>query len=399
MAGKAAGRHIKGRLSEAVANHPFFVLVCAVLGALAAIVAIAAPIRAALVSEEEASSAADLAIDFGPYKADVTSYVVPASAPFEDFPFASSPGCTPEQHAWLAEHGQERRRTWLVEFRSTAAGTGNMLTLENLRLSGSVTEIAQPGLVFVDCPDAGVPDMVDVVIPIGDDNPGTMTTLADQTPRPFAFNLAPGEAGLALVHLLGTSGFEGDVTFDVASAMSSETTTLNQEPLVMPALNGVMLNVSVSEGTPGLFRCSNPGDEQQQSWPCTAEQIRTHTFDECAETRLRGASDDSGTPLADIEYVDDEPSYVYDSFSIHGCKDGYAFVEASISSSSSFDFWVIKQLGEGWKIVSVASTNLSTPRSQALFDREALDRALGGELTEFEAAVGTTTQPGRTIAN
>jgi hypothetical protein len=114
---------------------------------------------------------------------------------------------------------------------------------------------------------------------------------------------------------------------------------------------------------------------------------------------LRSASDDSGNPLADIEFVDDERSFVYDSFSIHGCKDGYALVEASMSSASSFDFWVMKQLPEGWKIVSVASTNLSTPRSQALFTREALDQALDNELTEFEAAVGTTTQSGRTITN
>jgi hypothetical protein len=382
-----------------VANHPVFVLVCALLGALAAIVAIAVPIRASLVPEDEASSPADLAIEFGPYKAEVTSYVVPASAPFEDFPFAPSPGCTPEQQAWLAEHGQERRRDWLVEFRSTAAGTGNMLTLENLRLSGSVTEKAEPGLVFVDCPDAGIPDLVDVAVPIGEDNPGIMTTLADGTPRPFVFNLEPGEAGVALVHLLGPPGFEGDVTFDVASAESSETTTLNEVPLALPALSGISLNVSVSEGTLGLFSCSNLGDEQQQSWPCTPAQIRTHTFDECAETRLRSASDDSGNPLADIEFVDDERSFVYDSFSIHGCKDGYALVEASMSSASSFDFWVMKQLPEGWKIVSVASTNLSTPRSQALFTREALDQALDNELTEFEAAVGTTTQSGRTIAN
>jgi len=238
--------------------------------------------------------------------------------------------------------------------------------------------------------------MVQVVAPIGQNVQGTMTTLEDQTRRPFMFNLEPGEAGLALVHLSGSAGFEGDVTFDVASADSKETTVLNDTPILLPPLGGILLDVSVSGGTEGIFQCRDLGDQEQDWWACSPEQIRTHIADECTASRLRSATTEAGKPLSDTEDID-AVNFVYDTFVVHGCEDGYALVEASISSSSSFDFWAMKESSEGWYIALVASTGIDTPRSQALFSREALDQALDGELIKFEAAIGTTTKPGRSI--
>jgi hypothetical protein len=76
---------------------------------------------------------------------------------------------------------------------------------------------------------------------------------------------------------------------------------------------------------------------------------------------------------------------------------GFALVEASHSSGSSFDFWAMYAANGTWRIAAVGGTRLGTPLSQPIFTRQALSSGLGGRLSEYLAAVGSKTKTGRPI--
>lgn len=119
---------------------------------------------------------------------------------------------------------------------------------------------------------------------------------------------------------------------------------------------------------------------------------------ECSEDALRTAiADDASKPLLQLDTGSGPGSFFYDTFDIHGCAGGYALIEASHSSGSSFSFMAMNWDGGHWRIAATAGTRRDTPVSQPLFDRNQLDIALNGHLAEFLQSVGSRTKDGRAI--
>ncbi len=85
----------------------------------------------------------------------------------------------------------------------------------------------------------------------------------------------------------------------------------------------------------------------------------------CEEEVLRAGSLDGDAPLTERDSAND---YRYDTFTIRACSGAYALVEASKSSSSSFDYWLMIADSQRWEIVEVAGVRIDTPVQEGLFD-------------------------------
>jgi hypothetical protein len=108
---------------------------------------------------------------------------------------------------------------------------------------------------------------------------------------------------------------------------------------------------------------------------------------DCTQLALRGAQDSSGArPLTEV--VEGSGLY-YDAFLVHACRNSWALVEASRTSGSSFDFWLLRGEPSGWRIVAVTGVGLDTPQDIPLFAPEELADS-GVDATAVAAALGTS---------
>jgi hypothetical protein len=131
--------------------------------------------------------------------------------------------------------------------------------------------------------------------------------------------------------------------------------------------------------------CASNSEGQAASPASTAAESS-----ECTEFELRGALDARGErPLLDVDpFVATE--YFYDEFELHQCQNDWALVEASRSSSSSFDFWLLKHGDDSWTVVGVSGVRADTPDEVSLFSGSILE-GLGVDVAAATTALGTTT--------
>ncbi|GAB3250762.1 hypothetical protein [Nocardioides dilutus] len=247
-------------IAEALVNHPYVVAASFLLAAAASAVTVwqfatgddAPPAEVVVKESPQVAPTSDLVTTFEPADPMVTQFVLPASVPLDEMPFSPN-FCTPEVLAWLADHGTERQRTWMLSIRSGSSGGSNMLAVTDLRLESEVddSEPAEPSFVF-DCPSAGAADFVRGTLELED---GAVVT-NDETGQPLALNLAPGEVIQVELHFSGTSGAQAPLVADVASGADVHTEVLVPEgELTLPPL-GRYADVVVALGTePGMFLC------------------------------------------------------------------------------------------------------------------------------------------------
>lgn len=89
----------------------------------------------------------------------------------------------------------------------------------------------------------------------------------------------------------------------------------------------------------------------------------------CDEEALRAATSDGTAPLIGRTFGN---RYSYDTFEIHACSGRFALVEASNSSASTFDYWLMTANSQRWEIVDAAAVRTDTPIEEGLFDCNAL---------------------------
>ncbi|HEX6353147.1 hypothetical protein [Actinophytocola sp.] len=142
-----------------------------------------------------------------------TQFFLPVDAPLADMPYSAP--CTEPTIEWLREHGVERPFAYEMSVRNDA-DSGPMLTIDNVRVVDRTELAVRPGYMFR-CPDAGVGETAVLDLDLDRDTPAVLVEEEDGTTRPFAFNLAPGEAGSIDLRLrtVTTAGYSGRVAADV----------------------------------------------------------------------------------------------------------------------------------------------------------------------------------------
>ena len=113
------------------------------------VVAHGAPEPQSVAAEETAVPTADFLDATAVAERAGQDWVVPADAPWASFPIGGEPGdyCTPEQDAWLAEHGFPSKAEMRFTFVNTNTD-GGAATVSEIRVASDETEPA----VVVECP-------------------------------------------------------------------------------------------------------------------------------------------------------------------------------------------------------------------------------------------------------
>jgi hypothetical protein len=262
-------------IAEALVNHPYVVAASFLLAAAASAVTVwqfatgdDEPSAAVVKESPQVAPTSDLVTTIEAADPQVTQFVLPVSAPLDEMPFNPN-FCTPEVLAWLADHGAERQRTWMLSIRSASSGGANMLAVTNLRFESEVddTDPSEPSFVF-NCPSAGGADFLRGTLELVDG----AVVVNDETGQPLALNLAPGEVAQVQVNFRGTSGAEAPLVADVASGADIHTEVLVPEgELTLPPL-GRYADVVVTLGVePGTFLCSD--GEGTELIDCDADTI------------------------------------------------------------------------------------------------------------------------------
>lgn len=275
----------RGRaLATALVNHPYVIAASFLLAALASAVTVwqfasgddepPPPPTASTgpVSESpDIAPTSDLVATIEPTDPQVTQYVVPLSADLDEMPFAPT-FCTPEQVAWLDQHGAERQRDWVLTIRNTAEGGTNLLAITDLRFENAVdtADPAEPVFVF-GCPSAGAAEYIRGSLELADG----AVVLNDETGAPLALNLAPGEVVQVEVFFSGTAGAQAPLVADVASGADTLTQTLVPEGgLTIPAIGSYEGLVVEPGAEPGLFNCASGDGAELED--CTADEIAAY---------------------------------------------------------------------------------------------------------------------------
>jgi hypothetical protein len=268
------GEHRGRLLVDALVSHPYVVAVGFLLAAAASAVTVFqfvsgddAPASPSASESPQVAPTSDLVTTAEPADPQVSQYVVPLSAPMAEFPWDF--GCTDENRAWLAEHGQERQRDWLLSIRSASDGGANMLAVTDIRLDGTVDTADPPEPVFVfDCPGAGAADFVSGSLAIGEG-----AVARDRaTDQPVALNLAPGEVVQLQLFFAGTAGTDGAVVADVSSGSETHQETLiPADELTLTSLGRYADVVVTIGGEPGHFTCATADFSVAED--CTAETL------------------------------------------------------------------------------------------------------------------------------
>jgi hypothetical protein len=137
------------------------------------------------------------------------------------FPAGIDDVCSPEQLAWLGEHGEPVQASYTVEIRNVAS-EGAMLSVSDIRGNGEAG--AASDAVLVECNTTGFAgngkaarlSLDSSVVAYFDNSiPGTDTEGFPDSP--VVYNLAPGEVGQFTVRLESRSRFTGSISMTVTS--------------------------------------------------------------------------------------------------------------------------------------------------------------------------------------
>lgn len=270
--------------------------IAAAVGFLAALAGLAAFVLQMVERKSNVDTVAVTAEMYG------TAYAVPVSAPFEDFPTNFSPSefsddwesCSPEQKAWLENHGERMVEVGTLTMRNTAE-SGALLTVEDISTRGTM----QPGPAHV---------RVECAEPIG----GTIGTqegelIADASSTaqfmpfpggaagPVTYTLQPGETARTRIwfHSHRDAKFEGSLTAQVVGGQETKTVTIELSgdgPAAIPtngstftipswaATEHLVVSVGRDRGQTTLFECK----EMETMWsstgnggPCTPAELRS----------------------------------------------------------------------------------------------------------------------------
>lgn len=178
-------------------------------------------------SDNSRISSLDMSVE--PFRAEeVFHYALPVTVDLSTFP-EGGPVCTPEQKAWLDEHGTSFQRDYLMEIRNTASG-GSAISLDSVSGQGESTSPTERR-VTVQCNmtgESGVvtePARVDLTTGAGAffDNSGQGGGEGrGQALTPLAYNLRPGEVGQVVLTMSSTADFTGSLVAEVTVGKDSE---------------------------------------------------------------------------------------------------------------------------------------------------------------------------------
>lgn len=202
-------------------------------------------------------------------------FVLPLDAPLEEMPHSAP--CLPETVDWLLEHGVRRPPSYLMDIRNDA-DSGPMLTIDNVRVVDKKAITPQPGYSFL-CPSQGAGETALLNLDLDRDGPAMLVD--DETERPFAFNLEPGEQGSIDLRMhAATDGYSDRVVADVTGGGTTARVELplgaNGGRFEHPGLGKAAGFFVTADAFSDVFTCGwvNPDGSSGPEITCDAETVR-----------------------------------------------------------------------------------------------------------------------------